>query len=281
MAQTTFLFTLTGSEGKYDVTLSVDQKPVARAEFEYEATSSVGVKINKIEKGICDQDELQFVGVELWARLRSGAVEDYFAANSTEWLKDSQGWQVRLRIKPRELEVLPWECLYDKDLGFLCQKRLPYVTLLRDHELRSRGSSTRAPTRDRTQMLVVIPHGSFLQVEQEWHNLKACMDEWRDRVQIEPLMGRVTPDQLDATVRRKHWDIVHYVGHGKLGEDGKSVIRFNSPAGFDEESWLDAEPFAELFSPNAPTLVPNQANPAGFGRRIFEKTRNPWFFRVV
>jgi hypothetical protein len=28
-------------------------------------------------------------------------------------------------------------------------------------------------------------------------------------------------------------------------------------------------------------LTPNQANPAGFGRRIFEKTRNPWFFRVV
>ena len=28
-------------------------------------------------------------------------------------------------------------------------------------------------------------------------------------------------------------------------------------------------------------LSPNQANPAGFGRRIFEKTRNPWFFRVV
>src|SRR3954452_12067073 len=118
MPETTLLFELTGKEGDYRVTHFVDEQPLGlEARFEYDEAFEMAVKAQKVEKNKCNLDDLKFIGTELWQQLLVEDVAEFFATKSPLW-GEGHPCHIRLRIKPPELEALPWECLYTNELGF-------------------------------------------------------------------------------------------------------------------------------------------------------------------
>ena len=68
-------------------------------------------------------------------------------------------------------------------------------------------------------MLVVIPEGSGLNVEQEWHNLEQICERYPQNVKAERIGGRVTPERLGTRLEEKAYNIVHFIGHGEVASD--------------------------------------------------------------
>ena len=153
-------------------------------------------------------------------------------------------------IVPPELQQLPWESFYDESRrGFLLNHR--QYTLIREAE---RVESTPRVGKGKLPvgMLVVVPDGSRLKVESELHQLAVVVDKLGANIEYVELAERVTSTKLGEQLRKRHWDIVHFIGHGDLIK-GKAHIRLNTDG--EEDNWMYGEQFAMLFDEKAPRLV--------------------------
>ncbi|MCI0639677.1 MAG: CHAT domain-containing protein [Gemmataceae bacterium] len=255
MSETSLLFTLEGTRAEYTVTLSVDGAVVGQGTSHYDDASVLAADIGAIEKNRCKSDILQGVGSLLFDLLQVGTIADYFLPEFRTWAEKQGAIHIRLRFKARELEALPWESLYYSGLGWLCLKRNPKSSVCRDPLDAFSGRKEPLRVASPLRMLVVIPEGSFLQFDREWQSIERCVLAIPDRVQLlEPLKGRVTPDRL-AQRLEEPCDILHYIGHGKMDGERMPSIRFNGEGGVDDEMWVEAETFADLFAEHRPSLV--------------------------
>jgi hypothetical protein len=261
MGETTLLFELAGADGNFTVRLLVDghPSPLAEAPFEYEEGSQTALKTQRVEQARIKLDDLKWIGDDLWQRLLAGKSGEYFDANYPLWVREKRTCHVRLRIKPPRLEALPWECLYHKDMGFLSQVLAPVpFSVVRDPTAAPPAPQDlpAPPAPDPLRVLIVIPQGSFLNVETELHNLKRAFEQCRRKTDVEELTGIVSPKTLTDALRDRAYDIVHYIGHGRMDwEQQQTSIRFNREGALNQETWLDGETFATLFAHHPPTLA--------------------------
>jgi hypothetical protein len=223
------------------------------AEFAYELDNPrLRRVVDSIEENNCSLDDLKEIGVSLWAGLITGEVGKLF-----EMLLRREGqasdihYQFRLFLPP-ELESLPWETLYsERQFGFIATHQQHAV-------LRAPPEAIEAPSlppvTGKLRLLAIIPAGSGLDVEQEWKNLELAVARLGDRVQLERLSGRVTPDRLGEKLQ-EGWDVVHFIGHGEQTSDGRAVVRLNSEDPDSEELWSEGEAFANLFLGSRVRLV--------------------------
>ena len=229
--------------------------------FDFDLSSGARTEdvLRSIRVDQCSVDDLKDIGIQLWSGLAGSSARHDFG-ELIAGLGNAENLHVRLSL-PDELEHLPWESLYDREFGFLAAH--PKLSLVRDVDTKLRrelAAQHDLPAR----VLVIIPSGSELQVEQEWDGLCRAVEVVKDRIELERLDGQVTPDALRAALHYGNWDVVHYIGHGELDSAGKPKIRLNSedPNG---ELWLEGEPFSSLFLDTSVRLVVLNCCLAGAG----------------
>jgi hypothetical protein len=206
--------------------------------------------LEKIEHNQCTLDDLREIGVNLWAGLMAGKVGEHFEALRKE-IEPQPGdpGPIRLQFRltlPPELEALPWESLYyEKDFGFVACH--PDHCVLRAPQANIKVPTLPSPRGGKLKILAVIPSGSGLDAEHEWHNLELAVSKLRDRIDLERLSGRVDADRLGERLRNERYDIVHFIGHGEQTTEGKSLVRLNSDEPGGDAKWMEGEQFGNLF----------------------------------
>lgn len=257
MASRTFGFEIASDGSDYSVRLSAGgESASAPFQFDHHPDSRISQVMAELAVGDVEYDKLRDVGSHLYVGLVNGAVADLFNRVRDDAEREYQGIEaesliIRLAVPP-SLQHFPWECLYDEPRkGFV-------VTDPRYSLVRVVPSVTTPPRRGPSgtplSMLVVIPEGSGLAVENELHGLKTAIAPLGDTVAMEALRGRVTPDALRERLDERDWDIVHFIGHGDTAE-GVARVRLNSPDNSREGLWLPGEIFATFFARHVPRLL--------------------------
>jgi hypothetical protein len=222
--------------------------------FENPEGSRISKVLNDFSGGIASFDDVREIGTYLFSGLLQGDVEKLFdkARAEIEQANTTGGEEqcvIRLVVPP-ELQQLPWESFYDEShRGFLLNHR--QYTLIREAE-RVEATPRVGQGKLPLSMLVVVPDGSRLKVESELHQLAVVVDKLGANIEYVELAERVTSSKLGEKLRQRHWDIVHFIGHGDLIK-GKAHIRLNTDG--DEDNWMYGEQFAMLFDEKAPRLV--------------------------
>ncbi|MES1245897.1 MAG: CHAT domain-containing protein [Acidobacteriota bacterium] len=212
-----------------------------RADFAYQLANPRLRRVQEnIEQNVCRLDELRDIGTNLWAGLMAGQVGELFETVR----QGNRGVRFQFRLNlPAELEPLPWESLYhERDFGFVSSHRDHVILRLPPDVIDAPAAPPQITSALR--ILVVIPMGSGLGTDTEMHNLRVAVGSVGDSVLLDNLAGRVTPDALENRLRDGRWDVLHFIGHGELGDNGRTKVRLNSPRG--EDSWMDGEVFAEV-----------------------------------
>ncbi|MFY0577483.1 CHAT domain-containing protein [Cystobacter fuscus] len=211
--------------------------------FELPLGSRTRSVIARIEQGICSRPDLQDVGSQLWNALRPpGVLEPSWSwrPRRTRPGPSSSGWTSPPR--PR------WSA---------CRGRPSTTSWRAASSGRTHATACCAPPRGcppaprppRTEqplrVLVVIPEGSGLQVQYEWNNLRGVARGLGEVLHLGLVEGRVTPDRLMAELKASPWDVLHYIGHGEVTEEGITV-RLNQETSEQGDFWMDAGTFASL-----------------------------------
>jgi CHAT domain-containing protein len=233
--------------GGFEVRLVADAWQ-AQAAFGYDLENP---RLNRVVQGLeanqCSLDNLRDIGIALWSGLMAGEVGKLFEGiRQGAGLQESKpdGGRARFLFRltlPPELEPLPWEALhFERGFGFLSS--LPDHTVVRAPSQDIDGPAQPPMHQGPVRVLAVAPAGSGLDLE--WNNLDRLGGLLPDRLQVQRLGGRVTPDLLRDTLRLSRSDVLHFSGHGELTDVGGTVIRLNDEDGRDR--WLDGEAFSHL-----------------------------------
>lgn len=224
---------------------SGDAPPIERP-FGFELPPSARARsvIARIEEGICTRPDLQDMGSQLWNALRPPGIREAFDALEQQ-ADESRPLHVWLDIPPdAEVERLPWEALHDELTSSFLGTDLRYC-LLRPPPTGCPPCLSPPREPHPLRVLVVIPEGSGLQVQYEWNNLRGVARGLGDAIQLGLVEGRVTPDRLLEELRAQTWDVLHYIGHGEVSEEG-ITIRLNHETPEQGDFWMDAATFASL-----------------------------------
>jgi hypothetical protein len=226
--------------------LSGSSGPIERPfDFALSATSRTRRVIADIDSGVCRKADLQDVGSQLWNALCPPGVREAFEelARAATELAPLKVW-LDIPLE-RQVDRLPWEALHDeRGRGFFCAN--PRFCILRAPSEDTPEVELKPPEGAAIRMLVVIPEGSNLQVQHEWSNLQTLVSKLGGALEAVPLMGRVTPDRLEAAVKQGPWDILHFIGHGEFDESDGVTVRLNQEQAQRGDFWMDAPTFAAL-----------------------------------
>jgi hypothetical protein len=208
-----------------------------------------------IEDNVGTYGDISYAGGVLWRGFNWGKVRE--AYDGLRASKPDDLVHIRLSV-PAALRELPWEALYDEDIGPLAGDR--NYSISRQPPKRASIPPFGGPKTEALSMLCIIPSGSGLNTEQELNNIQRAGAKLDPPLKVESMLEFVEPDQLRGALTKRAWDIVHYVGHGRVdAEQGKEDrekqirVRFHSQEG--GELWMDAEIFAQQFAGTGVRLV--------------------------
>jgi hypothetical protein len=221
----------------YTVKLAIGSDPEVSVPFEFDLSpaSRTGDALRGIEQGRCSTDDLRDVGGLLW----DGMFDRSLAAKFREACRSADLVTLHLQV-PEELERLPWETLYDKQLRYVaCHPSINVVHVGDPDGRRALGAAQPS-----LAMLVVIPQNSDLDVETEWSNIRTAVAKLGEALQLDSIRNVVTPALLGAKLRSRHWGVVHFIGHGQV-VDNRLEVRLNDDGGGDR--WLNADQFTAVF----------------------------------
>jgi hypothetical protein len=251
----------TESPNHYRVTLLRDGEELAQGAFDLDLgldDSQLPPKLALVRQNNCMAEDIYHIGGELWDRLREGDIRQQVAEALAEIQKE-EGRIARIQlVVPGELQDIPWESLWDftaKSIGTSAR-----LSLSRAPGRADELPELHIPDQERgaLRMLVVIPQGSGLITSAEWEKIQQITRFSGQDIVMESLVGEVSPNDL-ADKLQQGWDIVHFIGHGRLGERGSVEVRFNAepdmPGAESEEQWFPAELFAQMFQDRPPRLV--------------------------
>ena len=156
------------------------------------------------------------LGGQLFGFLFTGQLRTAFEMSQKEALDQGKGLRLRLRVRPPELSVMPWEYLWD-------EQQNDFVALSRDVVIVRYPEIVRATTRRlevkpplRILGVAATPKDQpELNVEAEKQWLEQALQELTEQglVSLEWLQGQDWR-QLQRTMWRGSWNLVHFVGHG-------------------------------------------------------------------
>ncbi len=214
-----------------------------------EEGSLLALKIDKVANSVAQTEDLRFIGAALLQALLPGQIENEYHASCVRAEEQTQ-FQIRLNL-PASLQNLPWECLYHRDDGFLATH--DRYSICREPLVDPTFPHPTIQSKRPLSLLVVVPDGSGLQVDNECANLKRIVSGLTPAGEMEKLHGRVTPDSLAKKLETQRYDIVHYIGHGDIVKDGLVSIRLLDDDG--QEVWVAADEFASAFRSSKVRLV--------------------------
>jgi len=191
-----------------------------------------------------EEQTVQDFGRSLFEALLSGEVRTRYEVSLREARRQNRGLRLKLRIRPPELAVLPWEFLYDAE-----RDRYPSLSsktpLVRYLDLPEPAEPVRVSPPLRVLGMVTSPQGlASLDVEHEKRLVEEALKELRKGglVELTWLEGQ-TWRHLQRRMRLGEWHVFHFIGHGGFdpateegaialaGEDGRlNLLRARSLA---------------------------------------------------
>jgi hypothetical protein len=203
----------------------------------------------KIEADRCQEEDLCYIGSELWGGLMAGAVQVRYKQVREAMSRDRGLYHLRLSL-PRELEDLPWEGLFDG--GFLATDERSCIIRETPEDL-----DPPVPWEGRGRplgILLLMPGGTNLDLAGERELImRWAAEQGEEAVRVEVMDGRVTPDRVRDAIRTGAWDVVHFAGHARANARGVVALRLNGEAPSD--GWIEAVRFAALFNVGGVRLV--------------------------
>ena len=201
------------------------------------------LRISRTQRGVrgLESREIEAArdfGSSLFNAAFGDEVRDCLHRSLDEADRQGAGLRIRLRLADvPELAGLPWEYLYDPapfNRFLVLSTGTPLVRYLELPE-RIQPLAVRPPLR----ILVIISSPSDyppLEVEKEWANLRAALDELiqQEMVELEQL-APATLAALQRQLRRSEYHILHFVGHGSFDEqtrDGVLTLEDENRRGF-------------------------------------------------
>ncbi len=225
----------------------------ARGQLNLPAGEEYQALAGKLSSLQANEEELTQIGQLLFAALFQGPVKDVLVRTQGR-LQPGQGMRLILNIAPGEQAIgaMPWEFLYDPDLGPLAMLDTPIVRYLQQSAL--------IPTLKTNLPLKILLTGAQpkdmkpLKVERELDEIKVALGELIDqgRVQlvVEPHLRRDKFQQI----LRQGFHIWHFVGHGGFRKDGKTAALAFEDANGDCE-WASAMELGILLNRNSVRLI--------------------------
>jgi hypothetical protein len=246
---------MSGADRKYTVRVSVDGQDPTELPFDwnFDPGSPMRAYVAKIDGGTCVMPEIRELGSRLWNTLCPANLNLRGGARFTHsTVEDPLAIRIEIPTE-REIEQLPWEALHDATFGCLLgsDERYTFARLPA-----SDASPPEPRPKDRTtiRVLVVVPQGSQLRTRYETQNLRDLAGSLPERqLEVTVLDGRVTLGQMQETLSRGYWDVLHYIGHGEVGDDAGITIRFNDEKG--ESDFVDSFRFAQVLIDHAIQLA--------------------------
>lgn len=192
---------------------------------------------------------LKGLGGKLYGGLFPPAVHTHLRATAAAAEAGGCGLRLRLIIEAPELAALPWELLYDGQTNtFLANSTQTALSrYIRVPQTRRAMGEASPPLK----ILVVIssPH--------DYQPLGLDADEalLRDALAGHLAAGRIEMDvikqatvrEINQALRRKPYNVFHYLGHGLFREDGGYIVLEDEEEG---ARFVDEEAFSNLFLGN-------------------------------
>ncbi len=193
-----------------------------------------------------DEQRVQGFGQQLFEMLFAGELGHLYRASQVEAEQQGRGLRLKLRIRPPELAVLPWEFLFDTDRGdYVTLSRYTPIVRYLEVERSIRPLEIEPPLR--VLGMIANPR-RMLQMDaaQERYYLTEALRDLSAQhlVELSWWEGETWRD-LQAAMRAGPWHVFHFIGHGAFrpGADEGAIILSDESA---QPYWLLATDFARL-----------------------------------
>jgi hypothetical protein len=209
------------------------------------ASRARGAVLPELEK------PLRAVGSQLFQALFAGPIGSAFYSSLAVARERGAKLQVVLGITAPELAVMPWEALYDGELGgYLCRKE----DLIR--RIDAPFTPDPLPVRPPLRILAIAasPRGLLeLDVDAEQQNLEKAMARpvSMGQVQLEWETQASWSSVHDRLLQEK-WHVLHFIGHGDYDPE-RDVGRIALVGDDGRAEWVDAISLADLLGEAEPT----------------------------
>ena len=215
------------------------------------------------------EQQLRRVGQQLFDALLSGSVLGTYRASLGVAQQRGEPLRVVLRLTAPQLAALPWEALFDPEIGAYLCRREPLVRHV--PALYTREPLEITPPL-RVLGLVSSPRGlPALDVAAEQEHLSEALAtliaeglielEWLSQASWEGVQEKLLSNQ---------WHVLHFIGHGDYDVDAdQGLIALEGKGG--RKDLVEAEQLADLLNEARPTprlVVLNRALPVSREPRI-------------
>jgi hypothetical protein len=165
------------------------------------------------------------IGIALFNALFTGQLFDYYK----EIINSSRHLNIQLNITEPFLLNVPWEYMYDDKIvkDFLTISGRFHISLTRLFKPQSQSNFAEIaiPTDFPLQMLVIIskprsPNFHFEdRIEKEWLSKLS-----KKRLEIDFIENPASFSKLEERLTEKSYDILHFLGHGELTDEGGVLL---------------------------------------------------------
>jgi hypothetical protein len=196
-------------------------------------------KLANLREDAATLDDINYIGVQLWLALCSGAIDA--AARRCYTAVPQRDTRIVLEV-PDTLLYLPWESLYERSIGGLALTESPAYCIV--HLPVTEGVAwPLKPASSPLTMLILAPENSGLAVALEIE----VIERHTQRAGIKPkvIQRAVTQSRIYDELRVRAWDIVHFIGHGRVSATQRLELELNTESG-DVVS-VDAEIISNSF----------------------------------
>lgn len=225
----------------------------AKAEVTLPDKAELEKGLKRLQLGRADQAFLQNFGHRLYQYLFVDDIAASYERGLTQARMEKKGLRIRLRIDAPELQVIPWEYLYDQRHNFfLVANREILLTRYVESRAERRDMAVPAlnvlivlsnPKRDNPALLA-YPE---LDVEYEKDLIITALNELRDNTDI-PIRYTVLEHAVIDEIRQylnQDFHIFHFIGHSTFRDGSGQIILEDEE---HEALFADETMFGQLFA---------------------------------
>jgi hypothetical protein len=198
-----------------------------------------------------EEDAVRSVGLLLFESVFTGAVGETYRMSRAVAAERGHDLQVRVRTDAAELAALPWETLFDPELGTYVCRRDPLVRVVPVGQSREPLAVT--PPLRILAMVAAPANLEPIDVASERERLEEALAEQLEsgHVEIEWLED-VSWRGLHSALLTGRWHVLHFVGHGGYDDArDEGLLAFVGRDGRAE--YVDASSLSDLLDEADPT----------------------------
>lgn len=211
-----FVLTINGEKGQYTIEAKgpsgITAQPQPLGENYLTGQAETLKKVFASE--ILERDELEALGSALYDALFPRSVARAFSRSYSELSPDAH-LRLRLVIRPPELNILPWELVYDPDQEFFLAARQTYPVV---RFFESDTPSTNQPVPRPLQVLYVTAQPSDLPPLDVSLSQAALQTALGRQAEV-TVLAEATPARLREALRQPRFHILHFDGHAWFDPD--------------------------------------------------------------